>query len=134
MYLLLLYWCFFVPRFSYKIFIVEAIVKKWLKLYSMNMVLVLFVGKYFICKIMGKNKDVKTKRRKDGVFLWDVEELTFLIIFLHDFYTICYFRKPFVMITKSSYFKFKKLVQNNSSFFMWICWKKKLQCFHIDIR
>jgi hypothetical protein len=28
---------------------------------------------------MLRQKDVKTERRKDGVFLWDVEELTFLI-------------------------------------------------------
>ena len=34
------------------------------------------LGRIFLNSV---KKDVKTERCKDGVFLWDVEELTFLI-------------------------------------------------------
>ena len=41
-------------------------------------------------KFSYRRKDIKKERRKDGVSLWDVEELTFLIIFL-VYYQIEYF-------------------------------------------
>ena len=38
------------------------------------------LGRIFLKSRKDSRKDVKTERRKDGVFLRDVEELTFLII------------------------------------------------------
>ena len=37
------------------------------------------LGIIFLKSRKERRKDVKTERRKDGVFLWDVEEFTFLI-------------------------------------------------------
>ena len=37
------------------------------------------LGRIFLNSRKDRRKDVKTERRKDGVFLWVVEELTFLI-------------------------------------------------------
>ena len=45
------------------------------------------LGRIFLNSRKERRKDVKTERRKDGVFLWDVEELTFLIIITWYFFS-----------------------------------------------
>ena len=40
------------------------------------------LGRIFLNSRKEGRKDVKTEIRKDGVFLWVVEELTFLITFI----------------------------------------------------
>ena len=43
------------------------------------------LGRIFLNSRKERQKDGKTERRKDGVFLWDVEELTFLKINLKGY-------------------------------------------------
>ena len=61
-------------------------------------------------KVLGRiflnsRKDVNTERRKDGDFLWDVEELTFLI----KFQRICIPFRDFTFKVINREIKFPKL-------------------------